>query len=251
MRTMRAEPSPTVSPEIIIQNPLEIPNTELRIVWYGDSIAAYQKHRWAWGRREDFDPMIDYLTGWVYEKSVLRLDSARLTPWDLTQRGYIPIGKNDWLVKIRGTDHLRELDGRLYRVMSVHGGKKALISNERDENWHLTNSIVQIDRLSDKKSALYIWSDSFQIGSRPAYNAKFPDGTFGLVHAVGKHKELDIILKNGPKEIEKILWVARIPWAELPNVLEVLVWDDTRLPKAIVQIQRSTLEFIRHIADIR
>lgn len=67
------------------------------------------------------------------------------------------------------------------------------------------NTVVKIERLSGEKSALYVWSDSFRLGSRPVYNAKFPDGTFGIIHAIGTSRELDIILKNGPKNTEKIL----------------------------------------------
>ena len=237
-----------------IENPYDISGE--RCVGYGNEEYREEKR----SNPEIKKPDIDYLNGGRYlypgfpynlwnnpyeEKDMMWGWFVKLTSWE--QIGVV------------NTSHFITMNGKRYRIVNLENGTRVLLDGmmyQEGRTWDRENCSWLFQKLSGKAELVDIWSDDFWVWKDHEsknwfyikwWNAKFGDGTFGIVNETG-HREILMPLRSWPRNIDRILWVTKIQRDE--KELEGLIWDETGVPMWIAKIQIDTLKFIQLLQEL-
>ena len=245
-----------------IANPYNI--DDQRGVWYGVEEAErdfnnLQKnnpnHDWKFQY-----PEIDYLRWWrylgmgfpysIWWPQYSYEDRKRWWTIDLEDHGTVIVDE---------VDHDIVMNGKRYSMVHLSNGRRILVDWRGKKDYPF--SPCSFTKLSGERGLVDIWSDDIYLSqgaqepdkyNRHGWNARFYDGTFGMVNETGR-KEVEVPLHLGPKIVNRILWITKIyPDQSMRNwTFEALVGDGTGVPILVARVRTNSLKFIQALSDVQ
>ena len=254
--------SPIFTFQAEIANPYNINNQ--RAVWYGEEEAqrAFEDlqrnnpdHEWKFQH-----PEIDYLRWWRYLGMWFPYSMRwpQYSEEDRKRRWSIDLEKYGTL-KVDEVDHDIVMNGKRYSIVNLSNGERVLVDWRGKKDYPF--SPYSFQKLSGAKDFVDIWSDDIYLPesaqepdtyNRHGWNARFYDGTFGMVNETGR-EEIEVPLRSGPRNVNRILSITKIhPEQSKKNwTFEALVGDGSGIPTLVARVSIDSLKFVQALSEIQ